>query len=113
MYPDVVAACEEPEFEDETTDTLLNPTLIVEVFSPATEAYDRGRKFHAYITLPSLREYVLVSPDEPLVEQFAKLDSNHWLLRATTSLDADVELASIGCTLKMRDIYARVALPAG
>ncbi len=60
-YPDVVVVCAEPRFEDEELETLLNPTLLIEVLSPTTEAYDRGKKFEHYQTIPSLSEYLLVS----------------------------------------------------
>jgi Uma2 family endonuclease len=60
-YPDVVVVCGEPRFEDEHLDTLLNPTVIVDVLSPSTEAYDRGEKFAQYRKLASLREYVLIA----------------------------------------------------
>ncbi len=59
-YPDAVVVCGEPQFEDDKLDTLLNPTVIVEVLSDSTEAYDRGKKFRYYRTIPSLRDYVLV-----------------------------------------------------
>ena len=57
FYPDVVVVCDKPRFEDNVFDTLLNPTLIVEVLSPSTEVYDRGEKFAHYQELASLREY--------------------------------------------------------
>src|SRR5206468_6291774 len=63
-YPDVVAVCGEPRFEDEQVDTLVNPAVIVEVLSPSTEAYDRGQKFAHYRKLESLTEYVLVAQNE-------------------------------------------------
>ena len=46
FYPDVGVVCEEPRFEDDVFDTLLNPIVIVEVLSPSTEAYDRGENLH-------------------------------------------------------------------
>ena len=55
-YPDIVVVCGEPRFADGLGDTLINPTLIAEVLSPSTEAYDRGFKFAQYRTLESLRE---------------------------------------------------------
>ena len=55
-YPDVVATCDEPQFEDDQVDTLLNPKVIVEVLSPSTELWDRGKKFKHYRNIPSLRE---------------------------------------------------------
>src|SRR5215475_2147969 len=67
-YPDLVAFCEKPLFEDEHFDTLLNPQVIIEVLSNSTEAYDRGKKFAHYRTVESLREYVLVSQTEYRIE---------------------------------------------
>lgn len=62
-YPDVVAVRGAPEFASEEFDVLLNPTLIVEVLSPTTEAYDRGLKAARYRRRASLQEYVLVAQD--------------------------------------------------
>ena len=69
-YPDVVVVCGEPEFLDREVDTLLNPTVLFEVLSESTEAYDRGVKFGHYRKIPSLREYVMVSQDRMLVERY-------------------------------------------
>src|SRR5258708_7242017 len=63
-YPDIVAVCGEALFEDAEIDTLVNPTVIVEVLSESTEAYDRGEKFAHYRRLETLREFVLVAPDK-------------------------------------------------
>lgn len=71
-YPDVVIVCGEPLFEDEHRDTIINPTLIVEVLSSTMEAYDRGEKFACYRQIESLREYVLVSQNQPRVECFTR-----------------------------------------
>src|SRR5438552_2686042 len=87
-YPDVVVACNEPRFEDEHGDTLLNPTIIVEVLSPSTEAYDRGEKFAHYRRLTSLAEYVLVSQDKARVEHYRRHDSGNdqWVLTEVSGL---------------------------
>lgn len=76
-YPDMVVACGEPEFTKEGT--LLNPVVITEVLSPSTEIYDRGKKFQYYQEIESLREYILVSQDEPHIEHFHRQDNNAWL----------------------------------
>src|SRR5437868_8492820 len=60
-YPDVTVVCGDPEFEDAFIDTLLNPTLLIEVLSESTESYDRGKKFGYYRTIQSLAEYLLVA----------------------------------------------------
>jgi len=111
-YPDLVAVCGEPQLEDEHLDTLLNPTLLVEVLSPSTESYDRGRKFAAYRTLSSLQEVVLVAQDEPLVELYTRQPDQRWLLSEVAGLDAVAQLISVDCELSLREIYDKVPLPA-
>jgi len=106
-YLDVVVVCGEPELEDDHRDTLLNPTLLVEVLSPSTERYDRGDKFAHYRQLPSLAEYVLVAQHRPAVERFARQE-RAWLLDAVAGLDAAVTLESIACTLPLAAVYERV-----
>jgi Uma2 family endonuclease len=110
-YPDVVAVCGEPRFLDDKGDTLLNPTLIVEVLSASTESYDRGNKFMRYRRLESLREYILVSQDKVLVERFTR-QGDEWLLTEFRSLDDTLRLASIDCAVPLREIYARIKFPA-
>jgi Uma2 family endonuclease len=106
-YPDVVVACGEPAFEDASVDTLLNPTAIVEVVSPSTEAYDRGEKFAHYRRLASLREYVLVAQDRVRVEHYVRR-GEQWLLTELAGLDATLPLESLGCALALADVYERV-----
>ncbi len=107
-YPDVAVVCGEPRFEDSALDTLLNPTLLIEVLSPTTEGYDRGKKFAHYRTLASLREYVLVSQEEVRVEVFSRQDDGHWLLSEAGRLEEAVPLGAIGCELRLADAYDRV-----
>jgi Uma2 family endonuclease len=110
-YPDVVVVCGEPQFEDDQVDTLLNPTLIVEVLSPTTEAYDRGDKFEQYRALPSLAEYVLIAQDRYRVERFARQPDGQWLFAAASRLDEAVHLTSIACRLPLSEVYDRLNLP--
>src|SRR5574341_1227638 len=107
-YPDLSVVCGEARFEDETRDTLLNPTIVVEVLSPSTERYDRGKKFLHYRTLESLQSYVLVAQDSYHVEHYARQPDNTWLLRDVTGLDSVLELPVIGCTLALADVYEKV-----
>jgi Uma2 family endonuclease len=110
-YPDVVALCGEKRFIDGVLDTLMNPTLIVEVLSPSTEAYDRGEKFLHYRAIETLQEYVLVAQDKPLVERFVR-HGEFWHLATVTGLDSSLELTSVGCTIPLREIYENVEFPA-
>ena len=107
-YPDVVALCGEPQFDDEHRDTLLNPTVIIEVLSPSTEAYDRGGKFGHYRKLDSLQEYLLVSQEEPHLEHYVRQSDNQWLLSEASSLQDIVQLPSISCTLVLAEVYEKV-----
>ena len=111
-YPDLVALCEPPRFYDERRDVLTNPTLLVEVLSPSTEAYDRGSKFAIYRNLASLREYVLIAQDRFSVEVFTKQPDGRWLLGAVDEPNDAVRLESIQCEVLLRDFYAKVELEA-
>ena len=109
-YPDVVVVCGKEQFEDTHLDTLLNPTLIIEVLSDSTEAYDRGRKFEHYRHLDSLVEYVLIAQHRPHVESFRRQSDQHWLLAECSGLDGTLRLESIDCDLALAEIYAKVEL---
>ncbi len=108
-YPDMVVVCDEPQFEDQEFDTLLNPTVIIEVLSESTELYDRGKKFSFYRTIESLAEYLLVAQDECRIEQFVRQADGGWLLSEHRSPEDTVKLASIQCSLELREVYDKVA----
>lgn len=111
-YPDVVVICGEPDYFDDYRDIVLNPTAIIEVLSPATEDFDRGDKFERFQTYnPTLKDYLLVSQDRPHVEHFIKQADGTWLPHAYAERDANIELASINCVLKLADVYDRVRFP--
>jgi len=108
--PDLIVVCGEPQFHDELRDVLLNPRVIIEVLSPSTEAFDRGEKFLRYRTyLDSLTDYVVVAQNRPLVEHFARQANGQWVIAATaTNLSDTVLLNSIGCELRLSDVYDRI-----
>ncbi len=107
-YPDLVALCGECRFFDGRRDVLENPSLIVEVLSASTEAYDRGEKFALYRRLPSVREYVLVSQDRKRVELFTKQADGGWLLTEYNDDEDKIALISIGCFLVLGEVYDKV-----
>jgi len=109
-YPDLSVVYGEPQFVDAKMDTLTNPTLIVEVLSDSTEAYDRGRKFEHYRRISSLREYLLINQDEPRIEQFIQRDGE-WLLRDAIGLDATLEMPSIGVSISLSAVFKDVVFP--
>jgi Uma2 family endonuclease len=108
-YPDVVAVADEPVLEDEHFDTLLNPTVIIEVLSPSTEAADRGYKFESYRQLDSLRQYALVAQDRVLVELYSRR-GEEWVLSECNGLDDILRLDSLQCEVPLREIYEKTNL---
>ena len=107
FYPDVVVVCDEPHFEDDVFDTLLNPTVVVEVLSPSTAAYDKGEKFESYKQITSLQEYILVSQDSVNVEHHFRLGIQ-WRTIVFQDLADVLTLDSIRCELPLSHIYRRV-----
>ena len=109
FYPDVTVVCGEPRFEDEVFDTLLNPTIVIEVLSPSTAAYDRHEKFTRYQQIESLKEYLLISQSRMHVEHYIRQEYQ-WIATEFQELVDVVPLSSIKCELHLRHIYRRVTL---
>jgi Uma2 family endonuclease len=107
-YPDITVVCGKPIFDERNAHTLTNPTLLVEVLSPSTERYDRTTKFRMYKKSPTLREYVLVSQSEPLVEKFVRDEHDNWFTADAVGLEATIYFPSIECELPLADIYEGV-----
>ena len=108
VYPDASVCCGGPQLLDGHNDTLLNPTLIVEVLSPSTEAYDRGDKFKHYRSIESFREYLLVASESLDVELHTRQPDGRWVLTPVDRLEDVIELQSIGCRLALADLYEKV-----
>ncbi len=107
-YPDLLIVCDKNQYLDDKKDTILNPTVIIEVLSESTEAYDRGQKFHFYRSITSLQEYVLINSRSFAAEVFRKNEEGLWVLASEAyQLKDQLELASVGLTLSMEDIYAQ------
>jgi Uma2 family endonuclease len=102
--------CGTPDYEDAQADTLLNPTVIIEVLSPSTERYDRGDKFQHYRTLDSLQEYVLISQSSYRIERYLRQSDSQWLLTDAVGLEAALELSSIGCALRLAEVYEKAEI---
>lgn len=108
-YADVSALCGEAEFEEVSgVDALVNPTLLIEVLSPSTEAYDRGEKFSHYKSIPTLREYLLVAQHRPHVTHLFKDDEGKWIHTEVNDLESSVRLHSLDCEMPMSEIYSGV-----
>ena len=106
-YPDVIIVCGKEEYLDNELDTLLNPTVIIEVLSPSTENYDRGTKFKLYRSIPSLKNYILVSSTEYAAEVFTRKDNDEWLLNTTKEKNGHIHISAINYDLLLSDIYTQ------
>ena len=107
-YPDVMVVCGDLEFFKDRTDTITNPQIIIEVLSESTESYDRSQKFHAYWTLDSLVEYVLIDQYRRRVEYFRRVSEREWLLRVFTKMDDVLKLESLSLEILIEAIYRNV-----
>ena len=106
-----MVACPPIEFLDEKRDTLLNPQVVVEVLSPSTEAYDRGRKFDFYREAPSLQQYVLVSQDlQRAVSYVRQSDGVAWLMTPLDHPGVSIDFPALGISVPLSDIYRDVEL---
>jgi len=106
-YPDVVVVCGEPQLLDKHFDTLLNPTVLVEVLSPSTELKDRRQKLAQYKAIASLQDYLLVSQDTPRIERYKRQGSGWWY-EDVVGLDGALKIASVDCELAMSEVYRKV-----
>ncbi|HAD11706.1 MAG TPA: Uma2 family endonuclease [Saprospirales bacterium] len=104
-YPDAVVICEVPEYYGNRKDVIINPLLIVEVASPATENFDRSGKFLDYATIDTFKEYLLLDQDQPYARQSQRVNSDTWQMSTIQGMDQYLELKSIGCLLSMQDVY--------
>jgi len=110
-YPDIVVVCGTPKFEDNVFDTLINPTVLIEVLSASTEKYDRHEKFWHYRHIESLQEYLLISQGSVQIEHYIR-QNGEWVLRDVSELDTVIKLDSVDCTLALADVYEKVIFDA-
>ena len=112
-YPDLSALCGAARFEKiGGVDTLLNPSLIIEVLSDSTESFDRGDKFTYYKSIESFSEYLLIAQHRPHITQYIKQSPVDWNYKETNGLDAKVYLASLDCELTFAELYQDVVFPS-
>ncbi len=109
-YPDVTVIANPIELKPGRKDTVTNPILIAEVLSDSTSAYDRGDKFAAYRTIPTLQEYVLIDQSQAHVEQFVKQAAHQWLFTEYSGKEQSFTLSSVGVEIALADLYEAIEL---
>ncbi|MCF2488222.1 Uma2 family endonuclease [Dyadobacter sp. CY347] len=109
-YPDFIVACGRLEFAEQDSETLVNPSIIIEVLSKSTSAYDRGDKFRLYRSIPTLLEYILIDSLSISVEVWRKNDNGAWYLASETeNIEDHIPISAINVQLRLRDIYAQTS----
>lgn len=108
-YADLTVVCGEPQFHDQVRDVVVNPKVIFEILSPSTELFDRGEKFRRFRTYnESLTDYVLISQTQPFIEHFERQSNGQWLMTEVKGLESELHISSIGCRLKLAEVYDRI-----
>jgi Uma2 family endonuclease len=107
-YPDLVVVSGEPSFADPSSDLLLNPTVIVEIFSNQTNSSDKTNKLESYLAMDSIKEFVLLKEEEMRVEHYARQNAKQWIYRIYNERDDVISLDSINCKVSLAEIYAQV-----
>lgn len=107
-YPDLIVVGENPKFDSREPDILLNPTIIVEVVSPATSVRDKTEKLEGYLAMDSVREFLLVKEDSIRVEHYAKQNPKQWVYKIYDGRDDIVSLDSVNCKISLAEIYAQI-----
>ena len=111
-YPDLSILCGDVQYADGREDCVSNPALLIEVLSPNTERYDRGKKFQYYRTIETLHDYLLIAQDNAHVEHYVRQDAQRWMLMEYSGDDQSIPLDAIGCTLTLASIYENVVFDA-
>ena len=108
VYPDAMVVCGEITRSKSDKNSIINPVLIIEILSDSTQGYDRGEKFHKYMSLNSFKEYVLINQQKAEVDIFFKTDEKLWQMQTVRRLKNKIILQSINCELEMKDIYKNI-----
>jgi Uma2 family endonuclease len=113
VYPDILVICDAPKFFEDRTDTVTNPKVIIEVLSESTASYDRSDKFHAYWTVETFEEYVLVDQYRVHVEYFRRVNEKQWEILVFTQSGDVLTFKSIKAAIPLERIYRNVTWSGG
>ena len=108
VYPDALVIYEEPIYFQNNQSVVVNPILIIEVLSKSTRLYDNKTKFELYTLLPSFKEYILIDTIKPKVETRFREEEDLWRINTVTGLDANINLKSIGISVRSADLYDKI-----
>lgn len=104
-YPDITIVCGPPEFSDDKIDTVINPSVIVEILSKSTRNYDKGEKFTLYRDIDSLKEYILIDTEKIHVEKHIRHADNSWQLTDYRSVEGYFTIDTVQISILLKDVY--------
>ncbi len=102
---DLMVICDNPKFYIGRTDTILNPLIIIEVLSKSTEAYDRGKKFQFYRSIPTFQEYILIDQYSVYVDQFNIDSQGKWSLTDYNDVKDILKFLKINFEIPLEKVY--------
>ena len=107
-FPDLTIVNGEPNFTDSNCDILLNPSIVLEIFSNTVNSFDKMDKLESYLAMDSIRECLLVKEDEMRVEHYARQNAKQWIYRIYNERDDVISLDSINCKVSLAEIYTHI-----
>jgi Uma2 family endonuclease len=110
-YPDITIICGDFISLDIDEDTIVKPTIIIEILSPSTMRYDRGDKFKLYRDVSTLKEYIMIDSKSISIEAFRINDKAHWELEEYKTISGELALPSLLISIPIADIYEGTKLP--
>ena len=109
-FPDVIVVNGGPDFADDNSELLLNPTVVIEIFSSLSKSTDRTQKLEGFLAIPKIKECLLVNENEMRVEHYARQNAKQWIYRIYNEREDVITLESINCKLSMAEVYAQVKI---
>jgi Uma2 family endonuclease len=107
-YPNITIVCGTPQYAEPNELTLLNPTVIIEILSPSTEAKDRKEKLEYYRTIDTLQAYILIAQDTPYVQYYSRQTPHFWYVHLVDDLSATIDIKAIDITISVQNIYSSI-----
>lgn len=109
-FPDVVVVSGEPIFNDGAGEVLQNPTVAVEIFSPAAKSARHTQKIEGYLAIPNIKEFLLVNESEMRIDHYTRQNAKTWMYRIYDERDDMINIESINCKLSLIEVYSQVKL---
>jgi len=109
-FPTISVVNGSPEFSDDAQELLTNPTVIIEIYSALSYSVNHLQKLEGFLTIPKIKECLLVNESEMRIEHYARQNAKQWIYRIYNERDDVISLESVNCKLSMAEVYAQVKI---